>query len=75
MYGQDSPDKSKKKDACQTCREGFDESVLFQSPFAYSVLDMQELSDEFRMKFMNLSSLMDCVGCQKVCCSLVLFEG
>ena len=37
----------------------FDEKVMFQDP------DMIDLKDDFKLRFRNVSRLMDCVGCDK----------
>ena len=53
------------------CRKGFDESVLFQSTpmsstyYPSEVTPVQELKYEFKMRFRNISKIMDCVSCEK----------
>ncbi|KAI8987632.1 endoplasmic reticulum Oxidoreductin 1-domain-containing protein [Mycotypha africana] len=42
-----------------TCPSTFDENAMFKGPGAYA------LKKEFRDHFRNVSSIMDCVGCEK----------
>ena len=43
---------------CSEFPDHFDESKLFQG-------EASELKEEFRLKFLNISRIMDCVGCDK----------
>ena len=43
---------------CSAFPDHFDETKLFQGQF-------RELKEEFRLKFLNISRIMDCVGCDK----------
>lgn len=59
-------------DDLNECRNGFDESVLFQVPFELSgpsywrnLEEKQILKEEFRQKFRNITRIMDCVTCEK----------
>ena len=54
------------------CRKGFDESVLFQNTYISSstyypsdVTPTDQLKNEFKMRFRNISKIMDCVSCEK----------
>ena len=54
------------------CRKGFDESVLFQNSYTSSstyfpneITPTDELKYEFKMRFRNISKIMDCVSCEK----------
>lgn len=59
-------------DDLQECRNGFDESILFQVPSGLSgpsywrnLEEKQILREEFRQKFRNITRIMDCVACEK----------
>jgi len=59
-------------DDLNECRNGFDESVLFQVPLGLSgpsywrnLEEKQILKEEFRQKFRNITRIMDCVTCEK----------
>ena len=59
-------------DDLNQCRNGFDESVLFQVPLGLSgpsywrnLEEKQILREEFRQKFRNITRIMDCVTCEK----------
>ena len=59
-------------DDLQECRNGFDESILFQVPSGLSgpsywrnLEEKQILKEEFRQKFRNITRIMDCVACEK----------
>lgn len=59
-------------DAVRECANGFDESTLFQphdESWGYGLDRFRHeklaLKEDFRTKFRNISSLMDCVGCEK----------
>lgn len=43
---------------CSNFPHHFDESKLFQG-------EASQLKEEFRLKFLNISRIMDCVGCDK----------
>ena len=55
------------------CRNGFDESVLFQvsktygdqNKFWQSKNEKELMMEQFRLKFRNVSKIMDCVTCEK----------
>merc|ERR1711871_1894918 len=55
------------------CRNAFDESILFQnSPavqdhtyFPGEITPVYELKQEFKLRFRNISRIMDCVTCEK----------
>lgn len=56
----------------EECRNGFDESVLFQVPSHLSGIqywkgleEKQILREEFRNRFRNITRIMDCVSCEK----------
>jgi len=59
-------------DAIRECANGFDESTLFQphdESWGYGLDRFRHeklaLKEDFRTKFRNISSIMDCVGCEK----------
>lgn len=54
----------------EECRNGFDESTLFQvsalSGYGNDALmEKEELLEDFRKKFRNITRIMDCVSCEK----------
>ncbi|XP_031558570.1 ERO1-like protein beta [Actinia tenebrosa] len=44
----------------RTCPSTFDEKVMFKNPATAKIL-----KEEFRQHFLNVSRIMDCVGCEK----------
>jgi ERO1-like protein alpha len=54
----------------EECRNGFDESTLFQVsiPVGYgndALMEKAQLLEDFRGKFRNITRIMDCVSCEK----------
>lgn len=56
------------------CKNGFDESILFQEHVSTGGMDSEELQggrknkillEEFRNRFRNITKIMDCVSCDK----------
>ena len=67
-------DKTVIINALDQCRNGFDESILFQVPITNEIdqsrywrgiQEKSELKEDFRLKFRNISRIMDCVTCEK----------
>eukprot|EP01041_Mallomonas_annulata_P007873 gene7873-16115_t len=67
---------SSSRHAPQQCREAFDESLLFQVPQSTLIArqpklywdqlhEKQQLREEFRSRFRNISRILDCVTCEK----------
>lgn len=59
---------------CGVCRKGYDESVLFhvsaqecesQQMYWEKLEEKLSLKDEFKLKFRNISRIMDCVSCDR----------
>lgn len=62
------------KNSVQECRHGFDESMLFQVssvPASYgdyrfdALKEKNDLREDFRLKFRNISAIMNCVSCER----------
>jgi ERO1-like protein alpha len=64
---------SQRSEMIQECREGFDESKLFQvaeEPHPYgdaldAAREKSELLEDFRLRFVNISRIMNCVSCER----------
>ena len=51
--------------ALDECRHGFDETILFQVPSNYVYNEKKILREEFRLRFRNVTRIMNCVTCEK----------
>lgn len=67
-----SSDPNTVKKAVAECSYGFNEQRLFQVPddlqgpsYWQQLEEKQQLREEFRLKFRNISRIMDCVTCEK----------